>query len=60
MQRRVPAVDHAKFDRDAMVNIGNVSQVHNLFTDVEPPEALPQLLQQHQIESIVCQLENEI
>jgi DeoR family glycerol-3-phosphate regulon repressor len=53
-------VDHTKFGRNAMVNIGNVSQVHKLFMDVEPPEALSQLLQQHQIESIVCQLENDI
>jgi DeoR family glycerol-3-phosphate regulon repressor len=43
-----------------MVNIGNVSQVHKIFTDVEPPKELSQLLQQHQIESIVCQLENDI
>lgn len=53
-------VDHTKFGRNAMVNIGNVSQVNKIFTDIEPPEELAQLLQQHQVESIVCQLADDI
>lgn len=47
-------LDHTKFGRNAMVNIGSVKQIHKLFTDIEPPEELSQLLQMHQVESIVC------
>lgn len=47
-------LDHTKFGRNAMVNIGSVKQIHKLFTDVEPPEELSQILQVHQVESIVC------
>ena len=47
-------LDHTKFGRNAMVNIGSVKQIHKLFTDVEPPEELNQILQIHQVESIVC------
>ena len=46
-------VDHTKFGRHAMVNIGNISQIDKLFTDIEPPEALAKLLLQHQVKSIV-------
>lgn len=47
-------LDHTKFGRNAMVNIGSVKQINKLFTDVEPPEELNQILQIHQVESIVC------
>lgn len=48
-------VDHTKFGRHAMVNIGNVNQVNKLFTDIEPPEELVKLLKLHQVELIVCE-----
>ncbi|TNH71512.1 DeoR/GlpR family transcriptional regulator [Aeromonas hydrophila] len=48
------AADHTKFGRNAMVNLGNLSQIHSLFTDQEPPEKLMRLMSQHQIECHIC------
>lgn len=47
-------IDHTKFGRKAMVNIGNVKDIHKLFSDVAPPDELKQLLSEHQVELIVC------
>ncbi|MGL5039712.1 MAG: DeoR/GlpR family transcriptional regulator [Aeromonas sp.] len=48
------AADHTKFGRNAMVNLGHLSQVHALFTDLAPPEPLARLIEQHQIACHVC------
>ncbi len=48
-------VDHTKFGRNAMVNIGNVSQIDKLFTDVAPPEELAQVLQRYQTQVHICE-----
>ncbi len=42
------AADHTKFGRNAMVRLGELSQVHTLFTDAEPPRAIRQRLQDHE------------
>ncbi|BAX54524.1 DeoR/GlpR family transcriptional regulator [Photobacterium damselae subsp. piscicida] len=39
-------VDHTKFGRNAMVNLGDISQIDMLFTDQEPPAELMQRLQE--------------
>ncbi|HIF9081459.1 TPA: DeoR/GlpR family transcriptional regulator [Photobacterium damselae] len=46
-------VDHTKFGRNAMVNLGDISQIDMLFTDQEPPTELMQRLQE-------CELTMEI
>lgn len=48
-------VDHTKFGRNAMVNIGNVSLVDKLFTDVAPPEELAQVLLHCQTQVHICE-----
>ena len=42
-------VDHTKFGRNAMVNLGDISQVDMLFTDQEPPEELSKRLAELEI-----------
>ncbi|WP_305840973.1 DeoR family transcriptional regulator [Photobacterium leiognathi] len=43
------AVDHSKFGRNAMVKLGNISQVDALFTDMSPPEHILSIINEHQI-----------
>jgi DeoR family glycerol-3-phosphate regulon repressor len=43
------AVDHSKFGRNAMVKLGNISQIHTLFTDQLPPQEIKTILDEHQI-----------
>lgn len=38
------AADHTKFGRNAMVRLGNVSEIDVLFTDRKPPDALAEIL----------------
>lgn len=38
------AADHTKFGRKAMIRMGNLAQVHTLFTDARPPEPVVELL----------------
>jgi DeoR family glycerol-3-phosphate regulon repressor len=40
------AADHTKFGRNAMVRLGDLSQIHTLFTDEEPPRAIRQKLEE--------------
>lgn len=42
-------VDHTKFGRNAMVNLGDISQIDMLFTDDEPPEELIKRLKENDI-----------
>ena len=43
------AADNSKFNRSAMVELATLSQIDRLFTDTEPPEPFPQLLEQAQV-----------
>ena len=43
------AVDHTKFGRNAMVNLGNITEMDMLITDQQPPEAISSLLKEHDI-----------
>ncbi|HEX2529600.1 MAG TPA: DeoR family transcriptional regulator, partial [Geminicoccus sp.] len=38
-RRVLLACDHSKFGRTALVRMGHLDQVHELFTDIEPPSA---------------------
>ena len=42
-------VDHTNFGRNAMVNLGDISQVNMLFTDQLPPVSLVERLQENEI-----------
>ncbi len=43
------AADSSKFNRPAMVEVANLSQIDRLFTDAAPPEPFPALLEQAQV-----------
>lgn len=43
------AVDRSKFGRNAMVKLGNIAQIHTLFTDEEPPAEIMAILDEHNI-----------
>ncbi|SHL43654.1 transcriptional regulator, DeoR family [Halomonas cupida] len=43
------AADHSKFHRNPVVRQGNVSQLHALFTDREPPTSITRLLREHDV-----------
>lgn len=48
------AADGSKFGRNAMVNLGNIAQMHALFTDREPPPTIATLLEQRNIQCHIC------
>jgi DeoR family transcriptional regulator, glycerol-3-phosphate regulon repressor len=43
------AADSSKFNRPAMVELATLSQIDRLFTDAQPPEPFPLLLEQAQV-----------
>ena len=43
------AVDHTKFGRNAMVNLGNITELDMLITDQPAPEEIAVLLKEHSI-----------
>ncbi|MUK43415.1 DeoR/GlpR family transcriptional regulator [Aliivibrio fischeri] len=43
------AVDHTKFGRNAMVNLGSISELHMIITDQEPPEEIVTILKDNEI-----------
>jgi DeoR family glycerol-3-phosphate regulon repressor len=47
--------DHTKFGRNAMVRLGQLSQVNALFTDREPPEETAQVLRESGAELFVAE-----
>jgi len=44
------AADHSKFGRDAMTRLGNISQVHHVFTSANPPERIMTILENNNIQ----------
>jgi DeoR family glycerol-3-phosphate regulon repressor len=49
------AADSSKFNRGAMVNLGHISQVDALYTDILPPASLVEVIEQNDVDLIVCQ-----
>lgn len=47
-------VDHSKFGRNAMVKLGNLSEIDVLVTDQTPPEPLASLLEEGETQLNVC------
>ena len=52
------AADHNKFGRNAMVRLGNISEVDALFTDREPPSTLGDVLAQTNVKLYVADRNN--
>jgi DeoR family glycerol-3-phosphate regulon repressor len=48
------AADTSKFNRPAMVEVGNLTQIDRLFTDAPPPEPFPALLNEAQVRYCVA------
>ncbi|WP_090047218.1 DeoR/GlpR family DNA-binding transcription regulator [Limnohabitans sp. 2KL-27] len=51
-RRSILAVDHSKFGRSASVLVGNVADIHQLFTDKPPPAGIKKLLKLHKTDLI--------
>ncbi len=49
------AADHSKYGRSAMVRLGHLEQIDVLFTDVEPPEPLKEVMANCAIEMVICE-----
>lgn len=56
-RRVVLAVDHTKFSRNAMVRLGDLSCVNDLYTDRTPPEPIVRILEQFGVELHIAELE---
>lgn len=48
------AADSAKFGRNAVVRLGNITQVDRLFTEEQPPEPILELMKEHQVRLELC------
>ncbi|MGP3372605.1 DeoR/GlpR family transcriptional regulator, partial [Escherichia coli] len=48
------AADSGKFGRNAVVRLGNITQVDRLFTDEQPPKAIDSLMKQHKVRLELC------
>jgi DeoR family glycerol-3-phosphate regulon repressor len=48
------AADHTKIGRNAMVRLGNVSEIDGFFTDRAPPAELREILHSHEVTLFVC------
>ena len=47
-------VDHSKFGRNAMVNMGSISMVNAIYTDVMPPEGVLKVIRDHKLQLELC------
>ncbi|MCD2510943.1 DeoR/GlpR family DNA-binding transcription regulator [Comamonas endophytica] len=48
------AADHSKFERQAMVQLATLAQIHRLFTDAPPPPAFVPLLEEAGVQCTVA------
>jgi len=56
-RRVVLAVDQTKFSRSAMVRLGDLSCVNDLYTDQEPPENIVRILEQFGVDLHIAEVE---
>ena len=47
-------VDHSKFGRNAMVNMGSISMVDAVYTDVMPPAGVMQVIKDNNLQLELC------
>ncbi|MFC3152924.1 DeoR/GlpR family transcriptional regulator [Litoribrevibacter euphylliae] len=48
------AADHTKFGRNATIRLGNITEVHQVFTDQATPAGIQALLNEHQVSVTLC------
>ena len=48
------ATDHTKFGRNAMVRLGNISEINSLFTDQQPPSSLVEIMTNAEVRLFVA------
>ncbi|MBJ7539225.1 DeoR/GlpR family transcriptional regulator [Marinomonas transparens] len=48
------AADSGKFGRNAVVRLGNITQVDRLFTDEQPPKDITNLMKEHKVRLELC------
>lgn len=48
------AADHTKFGRNAMVRLGNISEIGSLFTDQQPPSSLVEVMTSAEVRLFVA------
>lgn len=53
-RRRFIALDHSKFETNAVVSLGHVSEIDALFTDQAPPSGLKPILEKHGVDIVLC------
>ena len=53
-RRRFVALDHSKFNTDALASVGHLGDVDAIFTDQQPPENLRPIIKSHGVEVIIC------
>lgn len=49
-ERVLLAADHTKFGRSAMVRLGHISEIHELYTDKNPSKGMRQVLKEHDVQ----------
>jgi DeoR family glycerol-3-phosphate regulon repressor len=56
-RRVVLAADHTKFSRSAMVRVGDLSSIHDLYTDREPPDYIVRIAEEYDVSLHIAALE---
>ncbi len=52
-KKRFAAADHSKFNADAMVHLGQVSEIDAFFTDRPPPQEITDVLTAHNVDLFI-------
>ena len=47
-------LDHSKFWRNAMVNMGSISMVNAVYTDIMPPAGVMQVITSNNVQLELC------
>ena len=53
-RRRFIALDHSKFDTEAVVSVGHIADVDVVFTDQPPPENMAAVLTKNRVDVVIC------
>ncbi|MCP3944404.1 MAG: DeoR family transcriptional regulator [Desulfobacteraceae bacterium] len=46
--------DHSKFGRNAMVKLGNITEIHTLITDRKPPKQLMEIIKNNNVKLVIA------
>jgi len=53
-RKRFVALDHSKYETNAVVSVGHVGEIDALFTDAAPPDPLAKVLRTNGVDVVVC------